>query len=145
MTGLLVGTAGILMSAIPPASAMVVVGAAAPASPAVGPGSAHDVCVHASAEVEGAALAVRQHRRDSAADTASRLRAAEARLSVDIYDAEPRLGAALRGMRDAIGGLRRAIESGVRVAQATDAVLDRIDDLGAICRARLRPQPSSPS
>lgn len=146
MTGVVVGTVGILISAMPPASATVAVGVAVPATPAVGPGEAHDgdadVCLAASAEVEAAALAVEQHRRDRTVAAASRLRVAEARLGAVLEGAEPRLGTALRKMRDAIAGLRVAIESGSRVARATDAVLARIDDLGAICQARLRPQPS---
>lgn len=149
MTGLVVATVGILVSAIPPASSTVAVGAAAvPEAEAVAAPEqapfADDMCLAASIEVEDAALAVEAHRRDSGVELAPRLLRAEVQLSADLDGAEPRLRVALQNMRDAIAGLRHAIESGSRVTQATDAVLDRIDDLATVCQARVRPR-SSPA
>ena len=71
-----------------------------------------------------------------------RLRVAETRMGEHLDTRNAALGAAARGMRDAIAGLRRAVESGTGVVPATDTVISRIDDLDAACQARLDPQPT---
>ena len=99
------------------------------------------LCLAMSSIVEDAALAIKVQGRSPDSALASRLRIAEARMGEHLNTTNARLGAASRAMRDAIVGLRRAVESGTGVAPATEAVISRIDDLDAACQTRLDPQP----
>lgn len=95
-------------------------------------------CLAVSSIVEDAALAVEADRRERDSAVVSRLRSAESQIGAQLDPADARLGAALSAMRDAIIGLRHAVETNIGVGVATDAVIHRIDDLDAACQARLR-------
>ncbi len=147
-TGIVLAAFAIVTSAVSAAQPIPKVSRTAP--PAVAGAPVQDaelaadtqLCLAVSSIVEDAALAVEAqgHSPDSA--LASRLRVAEVRMGEHLDTTNARLGAASRAMRDAIVGLRRAVESGSGVAPATETVISRIDDLDAACQARLDPQPT---
>ena len=138
-------SACLIVTAVLPGPSAGLVGAAAPATarevgaqtPTLTPDGR--LCLAVSSVIEDSAMDVKRFRQDGQRERITRLRAAEGRLGHYAEMAGPGLRGAVRGMRDAIGDLRRALESGSDIRAPTDVVLSEIDAVDAACR----PQPYS--